>query len=106
MPMNWSMRASAWRRGRLQRRAGEGAVDIAGDGAGFVEHEAVMDQGRHAAEGMQRQIGRPGCRGEGVHLDPVVGHPLLGQGEAGDAEIDAVAIAVQDQGHGAILASR
>ena len=56
MPINWSMRASACGVRRLQRRSGKGAVDIAGDGAGLVEHEAVMDQGRHAAEGMEREV--------------------------------------------------
>ena len=106
MPMIWSIRASARGVGRLQRRAGEGAVDIAGDGAGLVEGEAVMDQGRHPAERMQGQVGGRHVGGERVDLDPVVGHALLGQGQPGDAEIDAVAVTVQDEGHGAILAFR
>ena len=74
--------------------------------AGLVEREAVMDQGGHAAERMQGEVGRRHVGREGVHLDPLVGHPLLGQGQAGDALIDAVAVAMEDEGHSAILAVR
>ena len=87
------------RRAGLQGGAGEAAVEVAGDGAGFVEDEIVVNQGRHPAERMEGEIGRRDVGGERVHFDPLVGHPLLGQGEADDAEVDAVAITVQDQRH-------
>ena len=58
-----------------------------------------MNQGRHPAERMQGEIGRRDVGGERVDFDPLVGHRLLGQGEADDAEVDAVAITVQDQRH-------
>ena len=83
----------------LQRGAGKRAVEIAGDGAGFVESEIVVNQGRHPAERMEGEIGRRNVGGEGVHFDPVVGQPLLGQDEAGNPDVDAVAITVQDQMH-------
>jgi len=59
------------------RRAGRGPLR--------VEYKKVG--GRH--------IGR-----EGVHLDALIGHPLFGQDQPGDAVVDAEAVAVQDQGHG------
>jgi hypothetical protein len=48
---------------------------------------------------MEGEIVRRHIRGERVHFDPVIGHPLLGQGEAGNPDVDAVAITVQDQRH-------
>ncbi len=83
----------------LQGGAGECPIDVATDGARFVEGETVMDEGRHAAERMEREVVGRDLGREGVHFDPVVSHPLLGQGEAGDSDVDAVAITVQDQRH-------
>jgi hypothetical protein len=48
---------------------------------------------------MEGEIGLRDVRGEGVHFDPVVSHLFLGQGEAGNPDVDAVAITVQDQRH-------
>jgi hypothetical protein len=63
-----------------------------------------MDQGRDATERMQGEVRRRDVGGERVDLDPIVGDPLLRQGQAGDAIVDAVAVAMQDERHAAILA--
>ncbi len=65
-----------------------------------------MDEGRHAVERMERQIIGRRIGRERVHLDLIVGHPLLGQGQAGHAGIDAGAVAVENEGSWAILAFR
>ena len=98
-------RESTRRRG-LQRRPGKGAVDVAGDGAGLVEREAIVDQRRHAAERVQpaivgRWIGR-----EWIHLDEVVGHAFLGEGEPGRPDVDARAVSMEDDSHAGSLAFR
>ena len=87
--------------GRLQGRVGKGTVDVADDGAGLVEHISVVHEGGHAAEGMEGEVGGRPVGGEGIDLDLLVGQPLLLEGQTGDPVVDAVAVAVQDEGHGA-----
>jgi len=65
-----------------------------------------MDQGRHAAERMQGEVGRGHIGRERVHLDLLAGDALLGQGQAGDALIDAVPVAMENESHRAILTAR
>jgi hypothetical protein len=65
-----------------------------------------MGQGRHPAERVQGEIRGRDVRGERVHLDPDVGYTFLGQGQPGDADVDAIAVTVQDERHAAILAFR
>src|SRR2546430_7572269 len=48
----------------------------------------------------EHQIGRRHIGRERIDLDPVVAHALLGEGQPDDAEIDAVAVTVQHEGHG------
>ena len=64
-----------------------------------------MDEGWHAAEGMKREIGGCDVGAKRVHLDLRIGHSLLGQREAGDPDIDTVAITVQDEAHGSLSGS-
>ena len=60
-----------------------------------------MDERRDPAERVKREIGLRNLGRERVHLDLVVGHGLLRQDQADDADVDAVAIAMKNEGHGA-----
>src|SRR3546814_3456652 len=57
----------------LQPRPRKGLVDVARDGAGIVEPEAVMLEGRHQTKGLTFEpAGRPVIAVEDVELDAVV----------------------------------
>src|SRR5690606_41960608 len=79
--------------------ASEGLIDVTGDRRRLVEHEAVMNQRRHATEGIKREISVGDWLVEGIDLDVGPVEILLDQRHRGDAQIDAVAIAVQFEDH-------
>ena len=58
-----------------------------------------MDERRHAAEGIEREIGVGDRFRERIDLDMRPSEILLGQRHGDDAQIDAVAIAMQFERH-------
>ncbi len=91
---------------RSQGQARRHPVDIAQDGLGLVEREAVVLQGRHACEGVARDIGLLAMIA-GLQPLQAPGRALFLKGDQGSAAKGAAGNEVQDKRrHGVFLSWR
>jgi len=84
--------------GRLQRRAGEGAVDVAGDHVGFVQPQPVMLERRHFAIRVALEERRLLVLAlEHPDMAEIIGDGLFRQRQPHGADIGAVRRSINDR---------
>jgi hypothetical protein len=81
--------------GGLETRTGECLVDVTRNRAGFIDLKLVLNQGRHALEGVKRQIALRDIGSKGIDLDPPVARSLFFERKTRNPAVNTVLVTVQ-----------
>ena len=78
----------------LETRTRECLVDVTRDRAGLVDLKVVVNECRHAFEGVKRQIDFRDIGSEGIDLDPVVVPSLFFECETSNPTVNTLSVTV------------